>query len=75
MRHTCLAHVWFVYYRNRLSLLKMSIHESLLFKLKITVVKDVLHSQGVRHVAVPLSGTSEVSLNPGDPLGNMKALI
>lgn len=52
----------------------MSIRRSLLFKLEVTVVKGALHSQGVGRVAVPLSGTPEASLVPGDPLGNVKAL-
>lgn len=52
----------------------MSIHRSLLFKLEVTGVKGALHSRGVGRVAVPLSGTPEASLVPGDPLGNVKAL-
>lgn len=63
-----------VVFNNRLSLLKISFHRSLLFKLEVTVGKGALHSQGVRHVAVLLSGTPEVSLNLGEPLGNTEAL-
>lgn len=59
---------------SRLSISKMSLYTSLLFKLEVTVVKAALHSQGVRRVAVPLSETPKVSLNLGEPLGNMKAL-